>query len=294
MHHFHHDRRRYFDIQVENARESIIPFIESFFPLPPGARILEIGCGEGGILRGFAEKGHTAIGIELEAGRVLDGMSWMKEEIASGSVRIIADDVFNVTSRQLGGHFHLVILKDVIEHLRDKELLLSWIKNILHPDGIIFFGFPPWQMPFGGHQQLCRNKYLSRLPWLHMLPRKLYEFVLRRFKNEPVDELLEIYDSRISIEGFEQLAKKSGYAIHGTKHFLIAPIYKYKFGLATREQWTPIRKIPYLRNVFTTAVYYVITPDPISRNSDSENKPVQISIEVQPHKNVPGLSEALY
>jgi 2-polyprenyl-3-methyl-5-hydroxy-6-metoxy-1,4-benzoquinol methylase len=63
------------------------------------------------------------------------------------------------------------LLKDVIEHIHDQPKLIAWMKSYLAPNGTIFFGFPPWQMPFGGHQQLCRNKVLAKLPYYHLLPR---------------------------------------------------------------------------------------------------------------------------
>lgn len=259
MYEFHRDRRRYFDIQVENSRESVIPFVETYFSLPSGARILEIGCGEGGVLKAFIEKNHTGVGVELAEGRVRDGSQWMKEEIAAGTMRFIVHDILTVSPEQIGGPFHLIILKDVVEHLPDKEILFRRLKELLHPEGAVFFGFPPWQMPFGGHQQICHNKFLSRLPWLHLLPRSLYKKLLTRY-NEDVTQLIEIYDSGVSIEGFEKLSKRHGYRILGKKHFLIAPIYRYKFGLKERKQLFILRHLPYVRNLFTTAVYYLIAP----------------------------------
>ena len=50
MYDFHTDKKRYFQIQLENAEEYVIPFIEKTFVIKKGARVLEIGCGEGGVL----------------------------------------------------------------------------------------------------------------------------------------------------------------------------------------------------------------------------------------------------
>lgn len=260
MFEFHRDRRRYFDIQAENSRQSVLPFIESHFPLPPGARVLEVGCGEGGVLLSFIEKGHTAVGIEIEERRTVLGAQWMQNEVSTGLMHFIVDDIFNICPVRHGNLYHLIILKDVVEHLPDKEILLQRLRKLLYPGGAIFFGFPPWQMPFGGHQQLCRNKYLGRWPWLHLLPRSLYKRVLAYCK-EPVEDLMSIHDTRVSIEGFEKLMKCNHYAIIGKKHFLVAPIYQYKFGWKEREQLHIVRRLPYVRNLFTTAVYYLVTPN---------------------------------
>jgi SAM-dependent methyltransferase len=255
---FHQDRRRYFDMQATNAKESLIPFIETHFPLPSGARVLEIGCGEGGVLKSFIERGCTAVGVEIEPGRVKAGMEWMDKERSAGDLVMLVEDIFNVIRQEPSVKYDLIILKDVIEHLPDKEFLFHRLKDFLYPGGAVFVGFPPWHMPFGGHQQMCRNKFLGRFPWLHLLPKVFYNKLLVSF-NEPARQLMEVYDTRISIEKFERLARRNGYTTIGKKHFLIAPIYRYKFRLREREQPIVIRNIPYLRNLFTTAVYYLIT-----------------------------------
>ena len=70
MFEFHADRKRYFDIQVLNAEKYVIPFIEQSFKITPGMRILEIGCGEAGVLKGFINKGCFGMGVELDAPRI--------------------------------------------------------------------------------------------------------------------------------------------------------------------------------------------------------------------------------
>ncbi|WP_315816100.1 hypothetical protein [Paraflavitalea speifideaquila] len=101
---------------------------------------------------------------------------------------------------------------------------------------------------------------MSKLPWYHLLPRSLYAYILKR-NNEPVGDLLEIRDTRISIEQFERIAKKTGYKISLSRHYLINPIYEYKFGWKARKQLGIFRHIPWFRNFVTTCVYYLITPE---------------------------------
>ena len=80
-------------------------------------------------------------------------------------------DIYQVDiEKDLNGLFDIIVLKDVIEHIHDQAKLIGWMKNFLKPGGIVFFGFPPWYMPFGGHQQMCHSK-ISRLPYIHLLPR---------------------------------------------------------------------------------------------------------------------------
>ena len=261
MFEFHGDRKRYFDIQVENTRKYVIPFIETTKPVVPGTRVLEIGCGEAGVLKAFTEIGCVGVGVELEEGRLVNARDWMKEELAAGKISFVSKDIYKVNvEEELNGKFDIIILKDVIEHIHNQPKLIGWMKNLLNKDGVIFFGFPPWQMPFGGHQQVMKSKFLSKLPYFHLLPFGLYEGILKLAK-ENVPEFAEIKETRISIERFEKIVGETGYSIANKTHYLINPIYEYKFGWKPKKQTGFIKAIPWVRNFFTTCVYYLISPN---------------------------------
>jgi SAM-dependent methyltransferase len=171
----------------------------------------------------------------------------------------IEKDIYKTDLIQdLKGGFDIILLKDVIEHIHDQPKLFRLLHSLLNPQGVIFFGFPPWQMPFGGHQQIARS-FISRLPYIHLLPLALYKALLR-INNEPVDELIEIRQTRISIEKFESICSATYYVILQRLHYLINPIYQWKFGWKPRQQFTWLAAIPWLRNYFTTCVYYLIKP----------------------------------
>jgi cyclopropane fatty-acyl-phospholipid synthase-like methyltransferase len=259
MFEFHSDRKKYFDIQVANAAKYVIPFIEERFPLVAGMRVLEIGCGEGGVLKAFIDRRCTGVGVELDQQRVEDARRFMATELATGQLRLVARDIYQVEpEKDLDGFFDIIVLKDVIEHIHDQPKLIGWMKVFLKPGGVIFFGFPPWQMPFGGHQQMAKSK-LSRLPYIHLLPRGIYRGLLR-MKKEPVQDLMEIRDTRISIERFEKICRQEGYRVVHSRHYLLNPIYEWKFGWRPRRQNRLVRSVPYLRNFLTTCVYYIVQP----------------------------------
>jgi 2-polyprenyl-3-methyl-5-hydroxy-6-metoxy-1,4-benzoquinol methylase len=236
-----------------------LPFIESNFSIQKGMRVLEIGCGEGGVLKPFINKGCIAVGVEFDEIRIKNGESWMAEDIANGKLSFVIKDIYDTDVESLGGKFNMIILKDVIEHIHDQSKLLARLKDFLTPSGIIFFGFPPWQMPFGGHQQLCQKK-LAKVPYFHLLPMPLYKSVLRLFK-EPeyvIKDLAEIKETGISIERFEKIVKETGYKVVSRIHYLFNPIYEWKFNVKAKKQNVLISKIPYLRDYLTTCVYYII------------------------------------
>lgn len=260
MFEFHEDKARYFDMQYRTSKEYIIPFVSPHLNLQKSRQILEIGCAEAGVLKAFVDEGHICTGIELSDYRVETAKSFLKNEIEDGKVKIINKNIFDIDPNEFDFKFELIILKDVIEHLPDQQIFIRELKKLLKPGGLIFFGFPPWQMPFGGHQQICNNKIAASLPYSHILPRFLYNGMLKLFgeKKDIIKELLEIKDCGISIEKFERIAKQEGYRIVEKIHFFINPIYKFKFNLKVRKQVKIIKAIPYLRNYITTAVYYLI------------------------------------
>jgi 2-polyprenyl-3-methyl-5-hydroxy-6-metoxy-1,4-benzoquinol methylase len=258
MFEFHADRKRYFDIQVANAAAYVLPFIEEQFVIRAGMRVLEIGCGEGGVLKPFIEKGCAAVGVEFDQIRIDWGKEWMKKEIEDGRLKLLAKDIYDVDAiDELGGSFDIILLKDVIEHIHDQPKLINRLKMFLKPDGVVFFGFPPWQMPFGGHQQICKNKWLSRLPYYHLLPNFIYRMILK-IAGENVTEMMEIKQTGISIERFEKICKQQEYALLNQKHYLLNPIYQWKFGWKPKPQYKWIQSFPYFRNFLTTCVYYLI------------------------------------
>jgi SAM-dependent methyltransferase len=265
MFEFHADRKRYFEIQVLNAEKYVIPFIEEKFPVRAGMRVLEIGCGEGGVLKAFVNRGCSGVGVELDAPRIDHAKEYMPEDIATGRVRFVMKDIYNVDAeKELGGQFDIIVLKDVIEHIHDQARLIGWMKQFLNPGGIVFFGFPPWYMPFGGHQQIARSR-LSKLPYIHLLPGGMYRWLLKKNK-EPVDALMEVRDTGISIERFEKICKKEGYYFLHKRHYLLNPIYEWKFGWKPRRQLGLIKAIPFVRNFFTSCVYYIIQPIKSQKN----------------------------
>jgi SAM-dependent methyltransferase len=257
--HHKNDRER-FNQQVENSREYVLPFIEKTKRVGPGVNVFEMGCGEGGVLMPFAEQGCYCIGVDLDKLRIDLANGFFEKEIEKGNVQFLYKNVFDEDFRQrFKNFFDIIILKDVIEHLHNQEQFIPYLKTFLKEGGQIFFGFPPWYMPFGGHQQIAGHK-MAMMPWYHILPKPVYKGILKLIGESKgkIEELIEIYDTRITIERFERIVKKSELRILHKQHYLINPIYRYKFGLKPRKQIGLISAIPYVRDFLTTCVYYTV------------------------------------
>lgn len=258
---FHKDKQRYFEMQYKVSKEYIVPFVQRYMGLDKPLKVLEIGCAEAGVLKAFTELGHICTGIELSPDRVELAKKFMKDEVESGKIFFITEDIYKIDVEQdLPYKFDLIILKDVIEHIPGQEKFMNELKKFLVPGGKVFFAFPPWYMPFGGHQQMCDSKFLSRLPYYHILPGFLYRFILKVFgeKENKIKALMEIKDTGISIERFERIVKASSYKLLERKLYLTNPIYKYKFNTTPRIQFGFITLLYFIRNFFTSCGYYLI------------------------------------
>lgn len=259
MFEYHVNKPKYFNWQYRTSKDYIIPFISQHVPVDGKLKVLEIGCAEAGVLKAFTELGHTCTGIELSPSRAKLAEEFQPEEIADGRLEIISKNIYDINFED-NWNYDLIILKDVIEHIHNHATFIKKLKDLMAPNGKVFFGFPPWQMPFGGHQQVAESKILSKLPYSHLLPRCMYKGLLQLFgeKKVKVDNLLEVYDTRISLEKFERLVRQEGYTIVKRKLFLVNPIYSFKFGMKVREQFGFIAALPWIRNFFTTCGYYLI------------------------------------
>ena len=252
-----HDRARYFRELADTSRKYFAPYIGTFKQLHPGLEVLEIGCGDGGNLLPFAKAGCNVTGVDMAEGRIKDAIRFFHEAGSEGT--FIASDIFKL--KEWEHRFDIILCHDVLEHIHDKTNFMKGLLRYTRNDGIVFMSFPAWQMPFGGHQQICRNKILSHLPFIHLLPRSIYRFLLNKGKENIscINELLDIKTTRITIEQFERLCAQTGLRITDRQLFFINPHYETKFGLKPRKLSPAIGCIPGIRNVFTTSCFYILT-----------------------------------
>lgn len=259
MYDFHSDKDRYFRMQKEVTEDAVIPFIESTSIQVDGKRVLEIGCAEAGVLKAFLDRKCVGIGIELSENRYETARKMLSNEISQARANIVNSDIYDVIDpeNKFGGLFDIIILKDVIEHIHNQERFIPELKKFLAKDGVVFFGYPPWWMPFGGHQQICSNKILRTLPWFHLLPKAVYKLILKwgGESEGKIEDLLEIKETGITIERMKRILKSSEFEVVNEMYWFINPVYKLKFGFKKRRVWTVLTKIPFLRNFYTTAHY---------------------------------------
>lgn len=256
----HLDRQQYFQELAATSRNFYISYLQPFVRLTAGTRVLEIGCGEGGNLLPFAETGCQATGIDISPQRIKEASQFF--QLAGRQADFICHDFMQVEAPSDEDlRYDLILVHDVIEHIEPpcKPSFMAHIKPFLKAGGIVFFGFPAWQNPFGGHQQISYG-LASKLPFIHLLPAPLYEALLRRSgaDQQKIAELRGIRRSRMTIEHFERLAQASNYDIVKRTLWLINPHYQQKFHLKPRRLWPIFASIPIVRNYYTTSAFYLL------------------------------------
>ncbi len=254
----HKNKHQYFNEQSRTSQSFVFPFLADLINFNTEIAVLEIGCGEAGNLKPFVDMGCKATGIDISRSRIELAKEFYKDHINRQNLTLICEDIYKVNPDK---KYDVIIMRDVIEHIPNQEKFMGFVKKNLNPDGKIFLAFPPWQNPFGGHQQICSNRLLSKLPWFHLFPRGFYIRFLKWMgeSDATITALLEIRDTGISIERFERILRRENYKTVKRVFWFINPNYQTKFGLKPRKQIQLITAIPWVRNFFTTAMYYVVS-----------------------------------
>ena len=257
MHSRYIDHERYFQEQADSTEKYILPYI-ALDGVLSSLVVTEIGCGFGGGLKVLLDRGAKVYGIDISTDRIKLAQEFLKDHPHKSDLTLITKDIFEINPEDIP-KADLIIMRDVIEHIHDHEKALRHIKSFFKPNGKLFVAFPPWRMPFGGHQQVCNSKILSKLPYLHLLPKCLYHTLLKFFKepNSKIDELLELKETKMPIQKFIRLVKKIDFKIEKQTFYLINPNYEIKFGLKPKK--LPfILNIPFIRDFYTTALYTLL------------------------------------
>ncbi|MCG2716847.1 MAG: class I SAM-dependent methyltransferase, partial [Candidatus Marinimicrobia bacterium] len=177
-------------------------FVEEFLNIQDhnSLRIFEIGAAEGGLIKYFSEKGHYCHGIEYSKSRY----EFSKELNKDSNIKFIHGDITNKSTYadHLREQMNIVICRDVIEHIHPNKKIIA-LKNmaaVLNPGGKLFISFPPKYSPYAGHQQVAPKK-LVKLPYLHLLPDRLYRWYLSmmRMRVSSGQGLLNTKHKRLSI-----------------------------------------------------------------------------------------------
>jgi 2-polyprenyl-3-methyl-5-hydroxy-6-metoxy-1,4-benzoquinol methylase len=123
---------RFFQQQYNHGRQ-IIGYLEKhkLYPENKNVTVLEIGCGAGGILKAFKERGHKVVGYDLGSEYVDFGKSNHKLDLRVG-----------LLANFMGDKPDVIIYSHVMEHILDLSSELQLIKENCHQDTLVYIEIP--------------------------------------------------------------------------------------------------------------------------------------------------------
>ncbi len=127
----------------------------------PGARVLDLGCGNGELLAHLArEKGVNGYGLEIDPDMITS--------CVTKGVNVIEQNLDDGLSRFPASSFDLVVMTETLQAVRHPDRLIDEMLNIGHECIVTFPNFGHWQ---------CRA-YLAtrgRMPIARHLPHHWYD-----------------------------------------------------------------------------------------------------------------------
>lgn len=140
--HAHEDRHWWY-----RGRRRIVCDEIARLGLPPGARVLDAGCGSGRLLDELAGRFEVS-GVELDADSVAAARARGHADIHEGMVETLPWD---------DATFDLVTCLDVIEHTQDDRVTLRELRRVLRPGGALLLTVPAYQALWSAHDVVNRH-----------------------------------------------------------------------------------------------------------------------------------------
>lgn len=225
--------------QIEYTNSYLLPYLKKYIPDFEKMKVLEVGCAEAGFLRVLKDMGMDVLGIELDENR-----AQMAIDENPGLQVIVGDITDDKLIDKINDEFDLVVMREVIEHVPDKEKAFANLNKLTKEGGYMFMSFPPKYSGFAGHQQVGRT-FLKFTPYIHLLPRFITEALVKLLNEYPnfVNHIKHNFGTGITINTFERLSRKYKFHPLIKSLYLFRPIYKFRFGLPT----IPSLNIPIFR-----------------------------------------------
>jgi 2-polyprenyl-3-methyl-5-hydroxy-6-metoxy-1,4-benzoquinol methylase len=114
---------------------------------PPGSSVLDLGCGQGALVRLLNDRGFVARGIDASSEQVA-----LAQQIAPGAVE--EADVFDFLAQPRSA-FDAILAMDLLEHLTREEVLrvLAAVGSALRAGGVFIARMPNAGSPLGALYQ---------------------------------------------------------------------------------------------------------------------------------------------
>lgn len=106
--------------------------------IPAGARVLDMGCGNGTFLSSFRDRGWKLFGVDFSAtGIAFAKKNFPEIEFFVADAAASGEDIFDRV-----GHADVIISTEVIEHIYLPRDFLRNIHSLLKPNGVLVLSTP--------------------------------------------------------------------------------------------------------------------------------------------------------
>lgn len=108
------------------------------------SNVLDIGCGAGTLSLYLGSKGIRVLGVDISENAIKASLSTARYLNLSNHVHFRTIDF---PKQCITGRFDLILLTEVIEHLKNDEYVLKKLKKILDKNGLLFLSTPSKNAP---------------------------------------------------------------------------------------------------------------------------------------------------
>jgi 2-polyprenyl-3-methyl-5-hydroxy-6-metoxy-1,4-benzoquinol methylase len=128
------------------------------FLVPPGLRVLELGCGEGNLLASLAAA--EAVGVDFSPAMIEEARQ------RHSMVRFVEADAHDLS--RLSGVFDIIILSDLLHDVWDVQSILSGLKPFCHAGTRVVMNFYSrlWEVPLAAAARIGLARPVRKQNWL--------------------------------------------------------------------------------------------------------------------------------
>jgi len=190
-------KKAYIDEALKNSTGTeIYKIIEKYHPNPQGVKLLDAGCGLGGIIVACESRNIKAVGIDIDK----DAIAIARKRVKNPENILIADGE-NLPFEN--NSFDIATSIVTIEHVKNSRKYLSEAFRVLKNNGIFIIYAPNYLFPWEGHYKTIWFPYL--LPYT--------KFIFRLYltlKNKNT-EFLNAINFKITPGYLKRLLKITGF-----------------------------------------------------------------------------------
>jgi SAM-dependent methyltransferase len=144
--------RQLYEVENEHwwftARKDILlQYLDRRLPLPPTARVLDVGCGTGAILESFSRR-YQAFGSDMAP----QAIAFCRER---GLTRLHLGTLETYPPSE---PFDLITMLDMVEHVEDDDGLLRTARRLLAPAGHVLIAVPAFPSLWSRHDEILHHK----------------------------------------------------------------------------------------------------------------------------------------